>query len=381
MFGFYNTFYQMKPVLIDCTFDRLHNITSPEQVMRLHAPSLGYARYLQQRMKVVIIKQINFRGETHQDHVQYHFFRCKKMILNVPIATLGFIKRNHPSILFIQGFIFPTEVILLRWILNKKIVFIAEHHGELPSTGIKKIFQKIADHCIQAYLFTSLDNAKPWIDQQIIRGYHKCYEVLEASTFFKQQDRLKSRLRVGISGHYNFLWVGRLCANKDPVTLLVAFEDYLNKNPDAKLYMIYQEETLLQELKMILETNQALQQSVFLLGKISHDELPYWYSAADFYVSCSHREGSGFALIEAMACGCIPIVTNIPSFRKITDNGKYGFLYDPGNANELSGIFQSLNQVNRKELSEAILQYFSKELSFQSIANQLYAVCERMISK
>jgi glycosyltransferase involved in cell wall biosynthesis len=371
----------MKPVLIDCSFDLLPEFNTPQQAISAHVPGFGYAKYLQEKIEVIITEQINYEGEFVSEGVRYRFFKCRKRWLHIPFKMIRFIRRKHPSILFIQGFIFPVEVILLRWTLNKKIVFIAQHHGELPSPGIKKIFQKIADHCIQAYLFTSLDNAKPWIDQQIIRGYHKCCEVLEASTFFEKQDRQKSKLRLEISGHYNFLWVGRLQVNKDPVTMLVAFEDYLNKNQDAKLYMIYQDETLLQELKMIMETNQILRQSVFLLGKIPHEELPYWYSAADFYVSCSHREGSGFALLEAMACGCIPVVTNIPSFRKITANGKYGFLYEPGNVHELSWILQSLSHIRRNEFSEAVLAYFSEALSFKSIAGQLYAICERMISK
>lgn len=371
----------MKPVLIDCSFDLLPEFNTPQQAICAHAPGFGYAKYLQQKMNTIIMEQINYEGGFVLEGVRYRFFKCRKRWFHIPFKMIRFIRSNHPSILFIQGFIFPIEVIIMRLMLDKKIIFIVQHHGELPSAGIKKALQKIADRCIQAYLFTSLDNAKVWIDQKIISGYHKCHEVLEASTYFEKQDRQKSKLRLGLSGHYNFLWVGRLHVNKDPVTLLVAFEDYLNKNPDAKLYMIYQDETLLQELKMIMETNQILRQSVFLVGKIPHEELPYWYSAADFYVSCSHREGSGFALLEAMACGCIPIVTNIPSFRKMTDNGKYGFLYEPGNANGLLGIFQSLNQVHRKELSEVILQYFFKNLSFQSIANQLYAICERMISK
>ena len=56
----------------------------------------------------------------------------------------------------------------------------------------------------------------------------------------------------------------------------------------------------------------------FSLGRLPHERLAAYYSAADIFVSGSHREGSGYALIEAMACGAIPCVTDIPSFRAIT---------------------------------------------------------------
>ena len=371
----------MKPVLIDFSFDLLPELTTPEEALRTHAAGFGYAKYLWKKFRVIIIEQIKNEGDIDRDHVRYHFFNTKGSIARFFNNYRHFIKRNRPDIILIQGLIFPLEIILLRFISDKHIVFIAQHHGEEPGKGIKKILQKAADLCINAYLFTSLDNAQSWVNKRIIKGYHKCFEVLEGSTSFEKQDRDQSRARLNMQGHHNFLWVGRLNANKDPLTVLAAFEDYLNICAEAKLFMIFQEETLLPELKFILASNEALSQAVSFIGKIAHEELPFWYSAADFYISGSHREGSGFALLEAMACGCIPVVTNIPSFRKITDNGKYGFLYEPGNAHALSATLQTLNKINRKKVSEDIIQYFVETLSFKSIADRLSSVCEKLISK
>lgn len=371
----------MNRVLIDCSFDLLPELATPEEALRAHAPGFGYAKYLWPKFKVIIIEQISYEGEISVEHVGYHFFKSKRRPVHISFKMLRFIKKNKPLVILIQGLLFPLEIIVLRLMLDKHIILIAQHHGELPCKGVKSVFQRIADRCISAYLFTSLDNAKSWVDQKIIPGYHKCFEVLEASTCFERQDRNQSRQKVGMKGENNFLWVGRLNANKDPVTVLVAFEDYLSICDEAKLYMIYQDESLLSELRTIITTNPELSKAVFLLGKRPHEELPVWYSAADFYVSGSHREGSGFALLEAMACGCIPVVTNIPSFRKITANGKYGFLYEPGDAHGLSHTLHALHQADRDKFSEEILQYFNEELSFQSIADRLCAVCEHMISE
>ena len=49
--------------------------------------------------------------------------------------------------------------------------------------------------------------------------------------------------------------------------------------------------------------------------------------AADLFVLGSHREGSGYSLIEALACGLPPIVTDIPSFRSLTGAGVVGALW------------------------------------------------------
>ena len=79
--------------------------------------------------------------------------------------------------------------------------------------------------------------------------------------------------------------------------------------------MLFGEKDLLEEIEKFIAESLRLKDKVHLVGKRSHDELESWFSAADYYISSSHREGGSYALTEAMACGCIPIVTSIPSSR------------------------------------------------------------------
>src|SRR5206468_4276990 len=137
-------------------------------------------------------------------------------------------------------------------------------------------------------------------------------------------DKQESKVKLGMLGADNFLWIGRLNANKDPLTVLTAFEKYAIQVPSTKFYIIYQTEELLQQIKDRISKSESLMNFVILVGKKYHNELTDWYSAADFFISGSHSEAAGYALVEAMACGCIPIVTNIPSFNNITEDGKYG---------------------------------------------------------
>eukprot|EP01041_Mallomonas_annulata_P019687 gene19687-39129_t len=50
---------------------------------------------------------------------------------------------------------------------------------------------------------------------------------------------------------------------------------------------------------------------------VDHAAMTGWYAAADVVLSTSRREGSGYALIEAMTEGCVPVVTGLPSHRSI----------------------------------------------------------------
>jgi glycosyltransferase involved in cell wall biosynthesis len=362
--------------LIDCAFDLLPEFDAPAGVLKSHAAGFGYAGFLQQRMDVVAIERIAYSGEVVSGRARFRFFNA-----NHPLSLLRlfcFIRRERPDVVMVQGLIFPVQVILLRLFLKKRARIIAQHHGELPATGLKKRLQQAADRHLDAYLFTARGNVDPWIAGGIIPGHGKCHELLEASTCFESRDKETSRKRCGMEGGVNLLWVGRLSSGKDPFTVLAAFRDYRASCPGARLYMIYRETALLAEIKAFLRAEPPLAEAVCLVGEVPHEELPYWYSGADFYVSASRAEGSGFALLEAMACGCIPLVTDIPPFRKITGDGSYGLLYPPGDAAQLAALFRSLQSVDRKELSVSVAAYFSARLSFKSIAEGIAEICARL---
>jgi glycosyltransferase involved in cell wall biosynthesis len=96
--------------------------------------------------------------------------------------------------------------------------------------------------------------------------------------------------------------------------------------------------------------------------------LENYYRAADYFILGSHRESMGFVLCEAMACGCIPIVSNIPSFKKMTENGTYGFLFPPGDEDALYTILMNLHTIDKPALIKKVVDKFNKDLSFQTIA-------------
>ena len=100
----------------------------------------------------------------------------------------------------------------------------------------------------------------------------------------------------------------------------------------------------------------------------------------DIFISGSHSEGSGYALVEAMHCGCIPVITNIPSFNAITGKGKYGFLYEPGNSKELAFALNNILVNDFKSLSDKIHSYAQNNLSFKNIADQVFELCDKLVS-
>lgn len=367
--------------LIDLTYHSHLNYTRPQQVKENHAPPMAFAAYLKNRIDITFVKHASFEQHVVMDDIPHHFFKGKNRFWSVSVKTHLFIKKLKPDIILVQGFMFPMQVIFLRLFCGTGFKILIQHHSELPFGGIKGLFQKIACGLANGFVFTAAGDAVLWQNANIIKPGATIFELLEASTNFTRMDKQLSKKRTGMSGECNFLWVGRLTEHKDPLTVLNGFEQHLQINPGAKLYMIYPTVDLLNEVEQKLNSNQALSKAVKLIGKVPNTEMPYWFSAADCYVSGSHKDSTSYALLEALACGCTPVITNIPSFKKMTGNGKYGFLYAPGAAGDLARLLGIIAGTNREKLSNAIIRHFNQNLTTKNIADDLVNICKNLMAK
>ena len=367
--------------LIDLNYYYHGDIINPDAVLQIHAPSDAYASYMQEKAHVNFVKHANCETSITHNGTPFYFFRSRNRFWHIPFATTAFVKKQLPGIVLVQGLVFPLQVIWLKWKLGKKVKIIAQHHGERPFSGLKGLFQRIADKSIAAYLFTSHGNAAEWIDKGVVKHKSKCHEILEASVSFAPKNKTHCRQELGLNAATIFLWVGRLHPLKDPLTVLTAFEQFIENNNGTALYMIYQTDELLPLIKAMLGKNRKLKNAVHLIGQVPHNNLEYWYSAADFFVSGSHKEGSGYALLEAMACGCVPVVTKIPSFTKITGNGAAGILFETGNSQSLVDALEHCMMMEREAFAKATRRHFESSLTSKKIADDLLDLCYQLIAK
>jgi glycosyltransferase involved in cell wall biosynthesis len=76
--------------------------------------------------------------------------------------------------------------------------------------------------------------------------------------------------------------------------------------------------------------------SVQFLGRVAHQEMPNLLGQSDIYVSTSPYDGTSVSLLEALASGAFPVVTDIPSNREWIADGDNGFLVSIENENLLA---------------------------------------------
>jgi glycosyltransferase involved in cell wall biosynthesis len=360
-------------VYVFVTYNSSLEFDSPESWFKRTEGYTGALFSLAKNDTVINIKQINYQGDCMHKGVHYYFINFSKNKTFFPWKLNRLVKGFNPDIVFLQGLHTPLQFLQLGLQLNKKTKVIAQHHAEKPLMGFRKYLQKMADKFVDAYLFASHDMGLQWVEKGNISSAKKIHEVMEVSSIFSPMDRAAAISKTSVSGNPVFLWVGRLNDNKDPLTVIKAFLRFVALKPSARMYMIYHTEELLADVQQLLDGS-TQKDAVVLVGKVPHSDLQYWFNSADIILSGSHYEGSGTAVCEAMSCSCMPVVTDIFSFRMITDNGRCGLLYEPGNGDALFSALLQTQQMDVKEKQRASLEYFRKNLSFEAIAQRIQEI-------
>ena len=129
--------------------------------------------------------------------------------------------------------------------------------------------------------------------------------------------------------------------------------------------------------------NLGIKNQVQFLGRINHQLLPSLLGSSDIYISMQPSDGVSASLLEAMACGIFPIVTDIQANRYWIDHGVNGFLVTANDHQSLAtSIVAALrNQKLRDEAKERNLTLISERGVMRKNAEKTIAVYSKVISE
>ena len=150
-------------------------------------------------------------------------------------------------------------------------------------------------------------------------------------TSFRPLDRAEARRKIGYSGGPLLLFVGRLERLKGveiAIRALALLSD--RAHPDLRLMVLGEDsrdadESEKDRLKAIASVL-GVRDRVDFLGSVAHHELPYFYSAADACVMPSYSESFGLVGLEAQACGCPVVSSDVPGLRSVVRDEVSGYL-------------------------------------------------------
>lgn len=151
--------------------------------------------------------------------------------------------------------------------------------------------------------------------------------------------------------------------------------------PNLQLWCCYGSAPLLKRVQSRIDRDDRLRDRVHMVGRVAHREIEQWMRAADMFVLGSHREGGSFALIEALATGLTPVVTDIPSSRVLIGDGKVGALWTCGDADELASALVDTSSGIDADSKTTVRSYFEAELSHAAIGRKFASAYDVVIQR
>lgn len=162
--------------------------------------------------------------------------------------------------------------------------------------------------------------------------------------------------------------MGRLVEQKDFTTLIRAFAEVVATRP-ARL-RILGEGPLRGELESLAD-QLGIRDRVELPGHVI-DPLPQLH-ASDVYVLSSRWEGMPSSLIEAMACGCRVVSTDLPPAREVLLDGELAPLVPVG---DVAAMARALREALEIRNGTAALVARAERFSYESATDDFLAVLE-----
>lgn len=167
----------------------------------------------------------------------------------------------------------------------------------------------------------------PWDRvEAIYHGVDPCFRKVRDLSLFESVSK-----RIGIRKKYIFC-LGARAERKNTMRMLDVLESLKSKGFDIQLVLAGSQDDMLSLLRKAI-VSRGLLNDVVLTGFVSDDELACLYSSAEVFVYPSFFEGFGFPIIEAMACGCPVVTSNVSSMPEIL--GDNAMLFDPGNTSSI----------------------------------------------
>ena len=378
----------MRIVIVNPVWDRA-DATPTATLAHFHTLT-GWADaiHTQGAVSVTVCQRHHTTAALTRNGVVYRF--CADRRRPIPRRSTRATPRFHqivadaqPDLVHVNGLVFPELIRGLRAALPSATALVVQDHGGFDATrasALTRIWLRRGLAAADAVLVASSGQADALRQSRIAPSDTLIADVMESSTTLRPISRAQARADLGMMGAPALLWVGRLNENKDPLTVLRGAAEWFRGHPRATLTMVCQSGELDRAARRLVASEPELTQRVTLVGAVPHDRLAAYYSAADLFVLGSHHEGSGYAVIEALACGAIPVVTNIPSFRSLTGDGAVGALWEPGND---AAFVAALNRVTSRPLDpqgEATRDRFERGFSWPMIGRRAVEIYREVIA-
>lgn len=253
---------------------------------------------------------------------------------------------------------------------EKVDLFFAPTSYIIPAFAPKNLKTVITVHDLVAFLLPGINNTKAMIIERLTlrKALKKAQKILTVSEntkkdllkrfhyqsekihltpcapaeLFKRQvtaeDLANVKEKLKLPDHF-ILAVGTLEPRKNFSNLIKSFVIIKRKHPQYKLVIVGKKGWKFKHIEESLK-HYKLEKEVIFPGYVEDEDLQEVYHLARVFVFPSLYEGFGIPPLEAMACGCPVVSSNVSSLPEVV--GEAGLLIDPKNAHKIADAVSSL---------------------------------------
>jgi glycosyltransferase involved in cell wall biosynthesis len=186
------------------------------------------------------------------------------------------------------------------------------------------------------------------------------------------------KLRYNLTNPY-WIYVAHNYPHKNHIKLILAFSGFKRKQKTNVKLILRGDNLEFNEKIKSLVNELELYDSIVFLPKLSFKDLPLLYNSADALVFPSLYEGGGIPLMEAQACGCPIMASNISAVLEFCKNSSY--MFDPNSVDsiiETMSLFYLLDKSTKMKKVEFGIEN-TKELRPDFLVNRLLYAYEELL--
>lgn len=167
----------------------------------------------------------------------------------------------------------------------------------------------------------------------------------------------------------DIVFVGRFAAVKGIKAVARAIPELVESNPDIRITLIGSG-PLRSTVEAVVERH-GVSDNVTLTGWVDHEELPTHLDDAKILLMPSRSEGVPKALLEAMACGTVPVAAPVGGVPDVVTDGENGVLLRETDPTAIERTVSAVLERNDlDELSDTARETIVREHSYPTVKDR-----------
>jgi glycosyltransferase involved in cell wall biosynthesis len=261
------------------------------------------------------------------------------------------------------------------WLARKPVVLTSQRAHRHLTPGLFHRLLRVTDKLTNGIVVNCEYMRRHLLEDEKVpaRMIHLCYNGIDTEVFRPKSAGERAAVHAGLENAS--VVIGVLCAlrpEKGLETLVAGFAPVARENDGARLLIVGSGP----EKDNLQKQAEALGVADRCIFVPATDQAAQWLRAMDIFVLPSLSEAFSNALMEAMACGCSVVASNVGGNPELAGDPRRGVLFKAGDADDLTGVLRALiaDPERRKSLAAEGSAFLRNGFSIAASATRMAGI-------